>query len=44
MAKFEVLSPEAVRVAEQEAVKRFSHEESEHPHVEPQPGSPGLAK
>jgi hypothetical protein len=44
MTKFESLTPEAVRMAEQEAVKKFTHEESEHPHVESQPGSAVLAE
>src|SRR4030066_911134 len=44
MEKFEALTPEEVRKAEQEAVKRFAHDESEHPHVEPQEGSVSLAR
>jgi hypothetical protein len=44
MAKFEALSPEQVRESEQEAIKRYSHDESDHPHIEPQKGSAVLAR
>jgi hypothetical protein len=44
MTKFEALTPEEVRRAEQEAIKKFTHEESEHPHVEPQADSSVLAR
>jgi hypothetical protein len=44
MTKFEPLTPQQVRQAEQEAMKRFTHDESEHPHVEPQEGSAVLAR
>ena len=42
MGKFEVLSPEEVRRLRNEAVKKYDHEESDHPHVEPVKNSPVL--
>jgi hypothetical protein len=44
MGKFEALTPEQVRRFEKEAVRRFNHEEDDHPHVEPQAGSHELAR
>ena len=44
MTRFEALTPEQVRKFEKEAIKQFTHDKSEHPHVEPKASSPVLAR
>jgi len=44
MSKFETLTPQEARRLEGEAVKKYPHGESEHPHIEPQKDSNVLAR
>lgn len=44
MVKFEALTPEEVRKFEKEAIKKFTHDKSDHPHIEIKKNSPVLAR